>query len=662
MAKINYSVSVIIPQNPAVGFPLLRLTVFANFVGTAQARVYLDGSGAPAFTNMSTDGDGNKFLNNLNLPAGLYRIDYNDTNGIKYLGKYRIYATTDDSCFPEVIGSLNFLVSVTDTKVQFGGSAVPGREISIDGGATYKPVIAESPTFGTTQWTNIELNDLDLIPVIPDVIIRRVSNSCVDTMAEEINTLEEITLDELIVNYSKTNCTAAGADDGAITLFPSGGSGNREYVWSDGPTTQNRANLEPGFYTVTITDLETLEEVILENIQITEPMVVSPNEGTLLEVPLLNTLRFVVNPVTPDGSSVYQQPDNMLFKDQVYPGFAKSNYAQKICKSDVPVIQFNSDFEAHTVQLHNACNDEVVKTFTSVLKEQNIGVTEDHAIRIENHTTPGQSRVYFQVGALPIPLSVGDVFEIVNNVDGFNGSYSIVSIINDTLLGTQYLVITKNYGIAAPTSNATGRFLSNSADFNVYESVLTLLDVANGDYYVKIRAFSISGGVVVFSAFTEPIKLAVEHPFTNLIDYRNIDNSFDITWTTGYAGFVRVESLIGHKRVPGGDRSIARNSSFDLIKTSARKTRGMIFETFMLPPWLHEKLSVIFDLDEWSINKVKYQSSEGYEDPNYIYKFLLANSSITIEQQQWFKAYNSHDIGTVDDGGFLITESGFLKR
>jgi gliding motility-associated-like protein len=55
------------------------------------------------------------------------------------------------------------------------------------------------------------------------------------------------------------NITAAcgGGNTGTIDISATGGSGNYDYIWSNGSTSQDVNNLAPGSYTVTVTDRET---------------------------------------------------------------------------------------------------------------------------------------------------------------------------------------------------------------------------------------------------------------------------------------------------------------------------------------------------------------------------------------------------------------------
>lgn len=621
-------------------------------------RIYnvLDAPGAyVAMTQTSLS----EYLEVLTVPvAGTYAIDFKDDRGERTIVHFRVYAKAEVCIYPAVPYSL-YAMRVEDSRVRFLGAPTNGfNQVKVNS-SSYKST--NSGPEGAI-FTNSELGLLGATDVIDTVTYRNdVELVC------QLLTFSEVFIGDfesapLEASYVKTNCTAAGANDGTITLTVDGGSGNYSFLWADGPVTQNRLNLAPGTYSVTITDLTTAEVVELNDIVVSDPAPEPLPTGAILEFPVLNSMHFVVNPIDPAVSQ--QTLDNTLFADQVFPGFSQVCYYDKRCQTDTPaVVQFFSDFGAHLVELIDKITGEVVKTFSVSLVEENIGIAEDFGISIRNHIdNPGQSRVYFAVGALPILLEVGDVFEVLNNLEGFDGNYEIVNIVTDSLLGYQYLVINLNYTGAGTSSAATGRFFSNNEDYNVYETTINLLDVPIGKYHVKVSGLN-DGGMVGKYGQSEPIDLKVAHADTNLIEYRNVDNGYgDIVWTTGYVGRVRVPSLLGHKRLTnGGERGVSRNSDYTPVKTFAKKVRGVLFETFMLPPWLHEKLGLIFDCDSYTINGVSFQATEGYADPTYITRFKLANSSIKLEQLNWMKGYNSHDIGSVDEGGFLITEQGFLK-
>jgi hypothetical protein len=175
---------------------------------------------------------------------------------------------------------------------------------------------------------------------------------------------------------------------------------------------------------------------------------------------------------------------------------------------------------------------------------------------------------------------------------------------------------------------------------------------------VKITA---SGETTSAISVSEPINLQVDHPGTNLFEFRNYDNAFDMTWTTGIVCRRRLESTF-FKRIPGGVRETIRNTDESLHKLSARKRRIFLVEFWLLPPYLHELASVMFDCDLVKINGVEYQTEEGLSEPKYITRYPLCNSEIRVEQVYWFRNNNSDDIGSVnEEGGFLIVNGGFLK-
>lgn len=443
--------------------------------------------------------------------------------------------------------------------------------------------------------------------------------------------------DILAVSETHTNPTTIGGADGTISPSVTGGSGTITQVWNDAVTDLARYGLIAGTWTLTVTDTITGEIVVLP-VLLTDPAPrVSAN--SFLEAPLLNSLRFV-KPAAVDNCTIFQTPDNTLFCNQYYPGFTKTRYFQKVALCDTPRIQFNSDFPAHLVELYKHSTSELIKQFSPIMVQQNLGVTEDFPIAVKQDLTDGIVRVYFAAGPIPLPLSVGEAFVISGTAD-YDGTYAIVDIQNDTTLGYQFIMINHAYTV---DKTGTATFTNTGIDFNVLEASVDFTDVAAGQYYVQITAIDDIGDTSVL--VSEPIDLQASWPDTNLIEYQNYDNAFDITWRTGYIGRKRVESIL-FEALPGGISSVSRNSDYSLVKVNAKKQRIFNFSTYMLPPYLHEALSVIFDLDLWKINGVQYQSEAEYNAPSYLDRFKLANSSIKIEQAQWFRKYNSDDIGTV---------------
>lgn len=463
---------------------------------------------------------------------------------------------------------------------------------------------------------------------------------------------------QLTASISKTDVTTNGGSDGTANVIVSGGSGSYSFVWDDANTSQNRTGLSAGAYSVTVTDLVTAEVEVLD-VTILEPAPEAPAEGDYLFVPAMNGITFVEQQV-PNGCEVLQTMDNVLFCKQKFPGFLMQNYYQKVAKCDIHTIQFLSNYSEHTIEMRDYITNALVSSYSPVLKEQNTDNEVEEGVFITNHTTPGQSRVYFNVGGLPVPVTVGQNVEIFNNADGFDGNYAIIAIENDVLLGSQYLVINALYSIPAPTSPADARFIVNSQPFNVYEFIINDLGTkADGQYYFLIKGTASS---TPREWTSEPIKLAVEHEGTNLFEYRNFDNAFDMTYTTGITNRIRVESTF-FKRMPESEDNDYRNGDQSLVKLSAKRRRRFLLQVWHLPPYMHEKMSVMLGHDLIRINGVRHQCNEKYEDPKYITRYPLSNSQVIVEQFGWFDKYNSNDIGPVDGAGddLIIANEGFIK-
>ena len=639
---------------------------------TPQARIYKVGDTPPSFTDMTAStGTDNWIYQITGFSTGLYIFEFKRGSAEIELGRLNAELDMSATCYPsntEVeidVHSLLTGVLVEHTVSNFLG-ADPARSVSVDGGTVYKSVTPAYNVF----FSNSELSLAGITQRIDDILIKRTSNDCVFNAGENF-LFDYVINPDLEAEISGTNETSPELDDGSVTINVTNGSGEYLVTWWDATTTSlssgtnpqsaTKTNVAAGMYTVVVEDLNTEQSVELV-ITITEPQVVpDTGQGSILEVPMLNSIAFVV-PETQDGCSVLQTLDNTLFRDQYFPGYEPTNYFQKVAKCDSPIVQFNSDFPDHSVGLYRCSDNEFIKSFPVELKEENIGVIEDFTISIRNHTGhPGQSRVYFTGGTIPIPLSVGESFEILNNSDDFNGVYTIVDILTDSITGNQYLVINLTYDAPGSTSAGTGRFDVSNEEFNVFEAICDLIDVDNGVYYIRIDATNPADEDNTKYAISEPMDIQVEHPKTNLLEYSNEDNGLDITWTTGYQGRIRVPSVL-FRRLPGGEVDTSRDSDYSLVTTAGKPTRGVLLQTFMLPPYMHEKLSVIFKLDFKYLNKVQYNTLEGYAEPQYIEQVMLSNSSIKLEQVGWFRKYNSDDIGTVNEGGFIATETGFLKR
>jgi len=444
----------------------------------------------------------------------------------------------------------------------------------------------------------------------------------------------------LEITASKVDCSANAIDDGQIELTIENGSGDYSVDFiteavvvplAGVPISETRTNLAPDTYEIEVTDNIT-GQIRNTSLVIAYPtVVVEVPLGTVFSFPLVNSISFVV----PDENP--QQLDNVLFADQVHPGMEEACYHQPFNLSDQPPIQFKSNFQTHVAKLFKYSDDTEVKQFPVSLTEENLDTTIDFELIIKDYGVPDQSKIYFQSGTIPIPLAVGNNFEISNNADGFNGVYQILAILVEASTGLKILVINLDYTAGGASSSATGTFDNQLADYNVYEIKPDFSDVAPGKYYITVTASDPSTKV----ATSEPIDLRVAHTGTQLIVYSNTDNDFDTIWSTGYRGLVRIKCGFGAVRKPGGERSFSRNSNDSPVKINARKRRFVPWFSDLMPGYMVEKLSVIFDCDFFSINGLPFQSSEGLGS-DYPEKSRLALTSIMLEQLNWFGKFKSN--------------------
>lgn len=484
-----------------------------------------------------------------------------------------------------------------------------------------------------------------------DCVTRQTSSGCLSRTV----TVEVGVNATLSASYTKTNLTASGANDGTITLTVINGSGTYTYLWSDAVTTKNRTGLAPGTYSVTITDFVTGDTFPINNITIldADPVVIP---DIYFEVPVMQSISFSPNKET-DSSSTLKTLDNVIYANsQTLPRFNGMCYEQKINQSDIITVQLRSNRNGNIIELINE-DGEIVDTYTFTLINQYVSLLEQYSVRLQDHGD-SKTRIYF-IGesSIPLALSSGDTVEIVNNAEGFNGSYSILSIELDAVTSSQYLVINKLYNGAAASSNAEANFAVNTLDFNIYETVIDFSLVDTGYYYMKAY---VPGEDVEY--YSEPISVKVNHKKTHLIEFTNVDNAFDIDYSNNITHKVRVESLF-YKRNPSVEKDTIRNTDNRLNTLSAKPQRKITFEAYNIPPYLVEKLAIATAHDVFKIQGVEFVAEEGTEEPEYKEGYGLASIRAIVEQKQWFSTYNGNDLGGIGiDQGFIIANEGYIKR
>lgn len=147
---------------------------------------------------------------------------------------------TPKCCEPPVVCKINPTNIVTDVKCY--GSSTGAIDLTVtDGTAPYAYL-----------WSNgATTEDISGIPAGTYSVTITDANKCV-AHVESIIVAQPLT--EVKATAVVTNISVFGAKDGAIDLTPTGGIAPYTFLWNTEATTEDISGLEPGTYSVTITD------------------------------------------------------------------------------------------------------------------------------------------------------------------------------------------------------------------------------------------------------------------------------------------------------------------------------------------------------------------------------------------------------------------------
>ena len=207
------------------------VSCFGHFDGFAT----LDITGGIPFGDDSYIIDGQ--LDNLN--AGNYSVTITDYNGCQEI--------------------VEFIISEPDPlQLSLNGSDYNGFGVSCNGASDGWIDLEVTGGTGnyTYNWDNgSETQDLENIGAGTYIIIVTDDNEC--SVASEFVVSEpedELQISGSTSDYNGFGVSCNGASDGFIDVTVSGGVGNYTYSWSNGATSQNLNNLEPGTYVLIVID------------------------------------------------------------------------------------------------------------------------------------------------------------------------------------------------------------------------------------------------------------------------------------------------------------------------------------------------------------------------------------------------------------------------
>jgi len=130
------------------------------------------------------------------------------------------------------------------------------------------------------------------------------------------------------VAFTQTNILCKGATTGGIDITPSGGTAPYSYLWSNGATTQDLANVAAGNYSVTVRDASSCAVVL--NVTITEPALVLNLSGTQTNATCNGSNNGVIDVTVTGGAGPYTYAWNTGAITQDVTGLAPGNYSVSV--------------------------------------------------------------------------------------------------------------------------------------------------------------------------------------------------------------------------------------------------------------------------------------------------------------------------------------------
>ena len=162
-----------------------------------------------------------------NLSAGTYSVSVTDANGCTGVGTVTLVAGT-------------LQVSLTSTSPPCGAGAQGTATATVTGGTAPFTYLFSNGSTGSSA--------ANLVPGVYSVTVTD-ANGCTGTATTTITAGTSIS-----ATATATAQLCAGTATGSVTVNVAGGRAPFTYAWSNGGTDATIANLNPGTYTVTVTD------------------------------------------------------------------------------------------------------------------------------------------------------------------------------------------------------------------------------------------------------------------------------------------------------------------------------------------------------------------------------------------------------------------------
>lgn len=468
--------------------------------------------------------------------------------------------------------------------------------------------------------------------------------------SRSVTLVDDESCDIFIQTVNITHEQTRFGDDGALEIIATSSNGPIEYSIDNGANYQSGnifQDLQPGIYTVRVKDAADCEDAQVVQVFQWKPQ-------AFIEIPIVNSHRFVITSA-PGLNNTYQNFDNTLFKDMRFPGVERGCYHQKVLLGMSTKTQFLSNYSAHTLKIYSEGNDVLVSVATPQ-KVKTFSQQEDSRPALYVDAGSGKTQIFFETG-LPPWAVIGNV--VTNSETGhgsLDDSFEITDIRPGVLAAAGYVALIID--VAFPTTGivlGTAAAIYDIEPFDVWEFVVNWSTLPAGKYYMKLEGTDPQFGP--FTAISEPVDLAAEHPDCVHFDYWKVDND-QVYYDTGIRHEILVEGVLKWPTF-GGTQVNHEESNGRFVKLFENVTRNPELTLEAIPPYLAERLALICSHDHLVVNGVDYGKQDGSVEPEYFDGDALCNAKIKLRQVMQL-GENSHDAGDVDTPQTVLSVNGTL--
>ncbi len=486
----------VIINEPTVIVLSLAVTNTSCSSPTASIDLTVTG-GAGVYTFLWSNGDVTEDITGLG--SGTYTVTVTDSTGCS--------ATADAT----VSGTLPLFLNIASYQDVLCYSDSSGAiDITANGGV---------PPF-TFVWSNGAISE-DISSLITGTYNVTVTdaNSCSGSLTQFID--EPLLLQATLI---PTSALCAGSADGSIDLIPEDGTPGYTYLWSNGQTTEDVANLTEGTYSVVVYDANGCSAVGSTLVDAPTAMIVT---SIVTNVSCFDSLTGAIDLSVTDGagSYTYEWSNGDLNEDLFNIG--AGTYSVTVMDANVCTVSVSVSVTQPVAMLVTANQVDVQcagNTDGSISLNVFGGIPLYTFLWSDGSTNPNIQN-----------LGAGTVSVTVTDANGCSTSTSFTIStpsggITSTVTGTSNLCNGAN--TASATVNASGGTAPYTYFWSNFQGTATISGIGGGTYYVIItdaNGCTHRDSIII----DEPTQLILTTTSTNISCFNANDGAIDLTVTGG---------------------------------------------------------------------------------------------------------------------------------